>query len=447
MTADANSRLARTCRGLAACSIAFVLLAVPAGLRALEDDIAAALRAEIEKLQGRIEQLEARLETEVENERSTPAVGSGAVADLTALREPEPRRPLVQIGGRIKLDTIVNSVSAGGASSNKADLAFVPGAIPVVGNGEDDQVKFSARNSRLWFKASTPNPLGDVAAYIEFDFFSSDTAGTETVTNGYTPRLRHGYGEWRGWLGGQTFSTLVNLRAYPEINDDGAPMGAPIVRQPMVRWSGTWGRHELMLALESPESIIRDRSGARLTPDDERLPDFVARYIERRLWGQWSLAGIVREIRIDQGGVEDTAVGGGLSASGLVRVGEWNDVRFSASAGNALGRYLSTGFFDDARIDTDGALELIPSGGSYLAYRHWWSRHWRSNAVLSGSWMNRDGAHDNENEWGYSLHANLLWSPMLTTSLGVEWIQGERHLVDGRDGVLSRLQFTAIHKF
>jgi len=416
---------------------------------ALEDDVVEALRAEIEFLRARVEKLEAQIAPGDAGQSPTlPAsVQTTATTQEAPIELVTSSRPSIEIGGRVKVDVIVNSVSAGQRSSNRADLAFIPGAIPVVSNGADGQTKFSARNSRLWFKAITPSPLGDVAAYIEIDFFSSDAAANETVTNGYTPRLRHGYGEWREWLGGQTYSTLINLSAYPEINDDGAPLGVLLVRQVMVRWTAERQNNDIMLALESPESTIRSVSGDRLTPDDDRMPDLVARYTQRQAWGHWSLGGILREIRIDQDGLDDTAVGGGLSASGLVRIGERDDVRFTLSGGNALGRYLSGAFFDDARIKASGDLDLSFSGGGYLAYRHWWARQWRSNVVLGGSWMEPDGAFDSENEWGYSLHANLLWSPMLTTSLGIEWIHGERQLVSGRDGSLDRLQFTAIHKF
>jgi hypothetical protein len=351
----------------------------------------------------------------------------------------------VALGGRIKVDGIYNSHSAG--TNSRADLAFIPGAIPVTGEGEDDQIKLSSRTSRMWVKASTPTPLGTVGAYVEMDFFSSDDSGNERVTNGYTPRMRHAYGEWRGWLAGQTYTTFMDLSAFPEINDDGAPAGAMLVRQPMLRWTNDWPGHVLQLALESPETTLRLDSGGRLAPDDDRLPDFVAKYLQLSDWGHWSLAGVVREIRVDDAAGRAAAVGGGLSASALVRIGERDDLRVVATSGNAIGRYLSLNIFDDARLDSTGDLDLIFAAGGYLAFRHWWAPRSRSNIVIGGTWMDDAGALQIENEWAYSVHTNFLWSPLLSTTLGVEWIHGERSLVSGRDGSLDRVQFSAVHKF
>jgi len=408
---------------------------------ALDDAAIVALRQELAALKSRIAVLEARLADDAGQPVAEPARTPAPAAPL-----PE-RAPTVTVGGRVKLDVIGNSHSADGGSSNRADVALLPSAIPISGNGEDDQVKFSARNSRLWVKALTPSELGDFAAYIELDFFSSSGAGDESVTSGYVPRLRHGYGQWRGWLGGQTYSTAIDLAAYPEINDDGAPLGVMLVRQPMVRWSHDWGEHGLALALESPDSLVRSRDGRRLAPDDERLPDFALRYEQRHRWGHWSLGALAREIRIDQTGADDTAFGGAVTLSGKRRFGERDDVRVMLSGGNAIGRYLSAGIFDDARLDSGGDLELVTAAGGYVAYRHWWAPRWRSNLLIGAAWMDDDGAVGEENERAYSVHVNLLWSPILTTSIGLEWIHAERERVDGRDGTLDRLQFTAIHKF
>jgi hypothetical protein len=417
---------------------------LPVLASALDDAGLAAVRAELALLKARIAEVEARLATD----SATPA--NVQTPPFAASPQPPPRVdtvPTITVGGRLKLDVIANSASAGGGSENRANVALLPGAIPVSGDGQGVQTKFSARNSRLWFKAFAPTPVGDVASYIELDFFSSGSDGNESVVNGYVPRLRHAYGQWGEWLGGQTYSTAIDLDAYPEINDDGLPLGVLLVRQPLVRWHRAWHKRSLAIGLESPDSLVRGTDGRRLSPDDERLPDLAVRYEQRHRWGHLSVAALGREIRIDEAYADDAAFGGALSVSGLVRVAGRDDIRFLLSGGNAIGRYLSGGFVDDARIGTDGNLDLITAAGGYVAYRHWWSRNWRSNLLFGATWLDDDGALPEENERAYSVHANLLWSPLVTTSFGVEWIHAERQRVDGRDGSLERLQFTAIHKF
>lgn len=419
----------------------FALTTAPLTADALDDAGVAAVRAELALLKARIAELEARLATGATNPEPVPVPRPATPPQPTAAA------PTITVGGRLKLDVIVNSTGAGGGSENRANVALSPAAIPVSGDGRDEQLKFSGRNSRLWFKAIAPTPMGDLASYIELDFFSAGSDGNESVVNGYVPRLRHAYGQWGEWLGGQTYSTAIDLDAYPEINDDGGPLGVLLVRQALVRWRREWRGTSLAIGVESPDSLVRAADGRRLSPDDERLPDLALRVEQRYRWGHVSIAALGREIRIDQAGVDDTAFGGALSASGLVRVARRDDIRFLFSGGNAVGRYLSGGFVDDARIGADGKLDLITAAGGYLAYRHWWSRNWRSNVVLGATWLDNDGALPEENERAHSLHANLLWSPLLTTSLGIEWIHAQRERVDGRDGSLERLQFTAIHKF
>ena len=421
---------------------ALYLLSAPA--IALDDAGVAAVRTELAILKARIAELEARLATD----SSTPA--NVATPPVAAPPQAPPRAdpaPTITVGGRLKLDVIVNSASAGGGSENRANVALSPGAIPVSGAGEDLQTKFSARNSRLWFKAFAPTSMGDVASYIELDFFSAGSDGNESVVNGYVPRLRHAYGQWGEWLGGQTYSTAIDLDAYPEINDDGGPLGVLLVRQPLVRWRREWHQQSLAIGLESPDSLVRGADGRRLSPDDERLPDLAVRYVRHHRRGHLSIAALGREIRIDEPYADDAALGGVLSASGLVRVAGRDDIRFLLGGGNAIGRYLGGGFVDDARLDADGKLDLVTAAGGYVAYRHWWSRNWRSNLLVGATWLDDDGALPEENERAYSVHANLLWSPLVTTSFGIEWIHAERQRVDGRDGSLERLQFTAIHKF
>lgn len=355
--------------------------------------------------------------------------------------------PELSVGGRVKLDIIVNSGNGSGSSRRRSNLALSPGTIPVSGAGRGEPLNVSARNSRAWLKAIVPTRHGELASYVEVDFFSPGGDGSRSLIDDYSPRLRHAYGQWGEWLGGRTYSTAVDLDAYPEINDDGGPLGVLLVRHALVRWRRAWRGLNIAFGLESPDSLVRGADGRRLSPNDERWPDLALRIERRRPWGHLSVAALGREIRIEQATADAAAWGGVFSASGLVRVAERDDIRFVLSGGNAIGRYLNAGFVDDARIGGDGELDLVTAAGAYVAYRHWWSRHWRSNLLIGATWLDDDGALPEENAHAYSVHANLLWSPLLTTSLGIEWIHAGRRRVDGRDGAIDRLQFTVIHKF
>ncbi|MCK7579327.1 MAG: porin [Chromatiales bacterium] len=141
-------------------------------------------------------------------------------------------------GGYVKVDAIYNSVSTG--ADRIADQFLIPPAIPVGSStrGEHSELTLTARESRLWLKSFTPTVWGDLNTYLEMDFYADDPID-ERVTNPHGPRLRHAYGTLGNLLGGQTWSTFMNVAALPELNDFGGPVGQIFVRQPLIRWIST----------------------------------------------------------------------------------------------------------------------------------------------------------------------------------------------------------------
>ncbi len=438
-------------------ALACVLALAAAPLRAGDDETARLVRelqAEIARLTSRVGDLEAALAGRPAAAPATvaasTAVAASAQAQVTPAVQPPPVEPpahVVEAGGRVKLDAIWNSESVGGASgTNRNDLALVPGAVPVAGNGEDGQTSFSARQSRLWAKGRSTTPWGELGGYVEVDFFSNDGSGAA-----YEPRLRHAYATLSGATFGQTYTTLLNVAAYPELNDDNGPVGILNVRQPLLRWTQPLAFGDLHVALEDPESALVDGTGARVAPDDDRVPDLAGRLDVRSARGVWSVAVIARQARADGAvvaGVDDGAWGGALGVSGRLAIAGPDNLRFSLAYGNALGRYMSFGTFPDGTIDAAGAVELRESAGGFVALQHWWSTTWRSTVAAGYGWMDADGAVPAKvTHTAGSTHANLLWSPVLEATLGIEWIHAWRALADNADGVLDRLQLTALYKF
>jgi len=410
----------------------------------------ATLKAEIARLSARVAELEERLATPADADATTDSATTTAppaTADAIEVTDAAviPRGPRVSVGGRVKLDVVFSDTSRGRGAIG--DTLLAPGAIALDATGESDQLDWSARASRLWLKSWQTTPWGDAGAYLELDLLGS--GGDQRVSNGYGARLRHGYGELGGLLFGQTYSTFVDVGALPELNDDGISAGSLNVRQPLLRYQHVLGAGTVQLAFEAPETTLTAADGTRLSPDDDRLPDVMLRYQRDDAFGQWSLATMVRELRIDDaaGGARDSAVGAAASLSGMLRFGVRDGLRFTAVGGNAVGRYLAFNAFDGGRLDANGNITLTPMAGGMLSWQHLWDEHWRSNLTAGYAWADDDGAHASANASLYTVHANLLWSPVAHTTLGLEWIHAYRRLVDGRTGSLQRLQFSAVHKF
>jgi len=423
---------------------------------AVESQSAAALQKQVAELQMRVSRLEQQLTDVLKlvQRDNTPAAPATATDRQTAAIQEQVRvaQPSIQVGGRIKVDGIYNSRSGStGSNRNQGDLSFAPGSIPLDGTGDRDQLNFNARETRLWVTAQVPTAAATLGAYVEMDFASADDTGNEKVSNSYVPRLRHAYVDYGGFTAGQTWTTFMNVSAFPDMNDTGGPAGIINVRQPMLRYrhDQDWGR--VYLALEQPESTITTAAWTRVATDDEQFPDIVGKLEFDGDWGNWSLAAMARQIRIDDGGRKRSSWGGAVSASGRINIMELDNLRFALSYGNALGRYLSLNATDDGVLNATGDIRLTDLFGAYISYQHWWTQSLRSSLTLGYSrsdpasvWL--PGTAD-INQTLFSSHLNLLWNLTSAATVGLEWIHGDRQIEDGREGALDRIQFTSMFRF
>jgi hypothetical protein len=141
----------------------------------------------------------------------------------------------LSIGGFVKLDYAYNSVNFG----NSGSLTPGSGAIPKRSSaaGSQEQSIFSARQSRLWFKAAGPELMGaKTSALIEGDFYGDAAAAAESPQ--FRMRLAYGSLDWantqvifgQNWdIFGPYVASTVDFRS-------GATTGAPNnPRVPQVR--------------------------------------------------------------------------------------------------------------------------------------------------------------------------------------------------------------------
>jgi len=413
------------------------------------------LKAQIEALQKKVSDLE--MKQEAAEKKQTAAVPDNVVtggATKGSFKLPGSNTS-VTLGGYVKLDAVYSNPSAG--VDTKADLALDPTAIPVgpmAGSNERNQVKFGARESRLFVKTNTPTSMGDLNTHIEFDFNGSD--GNESVSNSHGFRIRHAYGTLGDFLAGQTWSNFMNPASLPDTLDFGGPVGQIFERQAQVRWtqpfgdSGSATSGQWSVGLENPETVAQIPGGGSFRADDDRFPDITGQVAFNTSIGKISVHGLVREIRVDSA-TAPAAVsqkwGGAVSVAGVIPAAGKDDFRFTASAGNVIGRY-SNGFFPDGVVGSDGQIRLPRQWGWFAAYRHYWFDQLRSNFVLSSASENNPaGAPDNTNKSTASAHANLIWSPVTNADLGIEYIYADRKTEDGLKGHLNRLQASAKYAF
>lgn len=380
------------------------------------------------------------------NRTALAALAAAAITPMAQAGDVKLGDTTLSWGGYIKADALYSRFSDGKVAQGSARDFYVPGAIPVSTGAGDGASYFDmhAKETRLFLKTTSEVEGYQLGSYVEMDFIVNPGAGNERVTNAYNIGLRRAYLTIDNWLIGQDWSTFQNLVALPDTLDFVAfpTDGTPFIRQPLVRYT----RGGFDVSLENPETTVTSAAGAQVTTDENTVPDAVARYRFDHSGGQFSLAAVVRQLKQDGAGSD---IGYGLSLAGKIPVGRRDDIRFTISSGEGIGRYLAINTVNDAAVNAGGDLEGFTAQAAYLAYRHVWNDQWRSTATVSMLRADHDVllTGDTVTRSVNSASLNLLYSPVKKITVGVEYRRAEREVESGADGTLDRLQFAAKYAF
>ncbi|ASR43425.1 hypothetical protein BEN78_08610 [Xanthomonas citri pv. mangiferaeindicae] len=455
IAAQARPRLL-TAAVLVALALPGAAFAQTAKERELEARIAQ-LESQVQALLGQQQQTAAQVQEVRTAQAAAPAVaaaplpaGSQPIQATTITPQANPGTKFT-VGGMIRIDGMATKTTDGDIAKGTAGRDFyVPGAIPVGGEGPDTYMDAHAKFSRLWFDASTVLDSGDkLGARVEMDFFGG-TLGNSAATNTYGATLRHAYLTYNNWLVGQTWSNFMDTNALIDAVDFVGPTDAVVfVRQPQVRYtSGPW-----TVSIESPETTVQPFGGAAriIAGDNSAIPDVIARYTHKADWGHVSVAGMARQLKYEPApGLDSTDTGFGATVSGLVKLGDSTDIRYQVSGGEGIGRYIGLATIQqDAMVDAAGNLDALGGWAGYFGVRQVFSPSVRGNLYYARSQW------DNDTAWTglgvtrkvHSVHANVIWSPVPKLDFGVEAIWGERTLESGVDGELMRLHTMARYSF
>ena len=408
----------------------------------------------IEDLERRVDELARLVELQAERirqlEQGTPAVA--ADSDITeataATRQPLGRFPddaIVTAGefaGSIRIPGSDASVRLGGfvraeSSYDFDSLGFQDTVsvrrIPLDGSADDNatQTRFHVRNSRMNLDYRRNTDLGEIRTFVEWDLFGVN--GAELISN-YELRLRHAAAGIGNFYFGQWWSQFDDVTTTPEGADYGGPLGAPVLRNPGVRWSGSLTDNwRIGFGVENPGG---DLAGPDEFLASDSVPDITSYIRYGQSWGHLRLAGLVRRLESD---VDEEFVSA-LNLSGRVTLpyGERRDnVSFAVQAGEGFTHYYSTfaGVGLNGVVDSDGQVEATGVAAGFFAFQHWWNARWRS--TVQASFMELDSpaasaasAFDN----GRYYSGNVFWTPLDGVTLGLDLIYAERETVAGETG-------------
>jgi hypothetical protein len=311
-----------------------------------------------------------------------------------------------------------------------SDLTFQP---LDKASGAKGKTQLTAETTRLGFESSTPAGSGTFTTKAEADFYSY------SKDHRNRPRLRHAYGEYQGWLIGQTWSTFADLDNFPETVDYNGPIGAPLSRRPLVRYSFGDAKTGLKVtfAAEDPD----DQSGGGSA--NERMPQLVARIDMAFDRGAVNLRVLSHEKRSPT----QTKRGFGVGIGGSFKPTDRDSfmAQYARVDGDIDQLYGSNGY----AIDPDsGAITFDKNQGLVLGYAHIFSEKLRGN-IAAG--FNRgktaQGAENLNNRTLQQLFFNLVYSPIKNVELGAEWMYGKRKTFSGDTGTLSRVDLMGRYSF
>lgn len=401
-----------------------------------------ALRNELKALRAELDQIKARQPAP----SSAPAASASAWSeriDAVELRQKD-AVVLGDIPGSFRLPDSETSIRIyGQAEANlvKDFKGTAPGDIfsnvmeQPLGASRSGKMALTAQTSRLGLETSTPTSNGTFNTKVEADFYAYCDADSTCLRNRL--RLRHAYGEYAGWLVGQTWSTFVDADNSPETVDFNGPPGFPGGRMMQVRYT------------YNVPAVAKFQFALEGLNDGIKFPNFVARVDKTFDWGSTNIRLLSHEQHID--GVSKRGLGLGLGAG--VKIGSTSTLmaQYSLVDGDADANYMTGANYP---VLDGKTLRMDRSQGFLLGLGNVFSDKLRGMASLGvvrsrqrlgDAYVNTYGAQGNRQllQW----HVGMYYLPIKNVELGSELLGGRRTTFDGSKGDLLRLNLQARYLF
>ena len=292
------------------------------------------------------------------------------------------------------------------------------------------KTSLTAETSRFGFETSTPSKYGTFNTKIEADFYSYGEGNRNRL------RLRHAYGEYAGFLVGQTWSTFMDVDDLPETVDFNGPIGSPFSRRAMVRY--TWGDakagYKFAFAAEDPHDQFGGGSSG------ERMPELVARFDKTFDWGAVNVRGLFHEKR----SFAEIKYGYGWGLGGSYKLTDKDTLmgQVAVVKGDFDQQYGSNGYSIDP---VTGAITMDRNLGVILGYAKSFNEQLRGNVAFGYNKANDPAALGNKRLM--QLHVGAIYSPFKNVEIGAEAIYGLRETYSDEKGKMGRIDLMGRYSF
>ncbi|SFL94671.1 DcaP family trimeric outer membrane transporter [Marinobacter zhejiangensis] len=318
------------------------------------------------------------------------------------------------------------------------------GAFSAINTGaaEDNEVTghfgADAVQTRLGLRATSPE---GVKVVVEGDFRPG------------TLRLRHGFGEYKGVLLGQTWSNYNSFVGNTTTLDFDSLAGLAGLQGRIAQARYTTGA----LSISAEEPITNFIDGAGVTSGGKQgLPTLTARFEDSAGGLSYSAAALVQEVGYDTGTADDSIIGYAAFAAAKMALGDMMTLQGTVSYTDGANSYLyrsGENFGAEDAYVLGGDLESIAGYGGSVGVGLDLGGGNKANigyGLVTVDWddAEADGvAVGGKSETNQNLMANYLWSPVKNVMMGVEYAYFKRENVNGDDGDASRIMFAGQYNF
>lgn len=340
------------------------------------------------------------------------------------------------------------------ASSVAGDFFSYTQYQPLRGtNPSKNNTRMTVQTSRLGFETTTPTSIGPFNTKIEADFFGN-AAGPGSDTNGLSNnsallRLRHAYGEYAGFLIGQTWSTFMDADNVPETVDFNGANGATFSRPVQVRYTYNLPDvAKLQFAIENPTSGSSSLTNARA-----KSPSLVLRADKAFMNGAMLSLRAIRHKEIDQASGA-SATGNGLGVSGSYKLTE-DLTGFGQYTQADSDSWTSLVVGSNGTAMVGSGLQMDRTRGVVLGLTNVFNLKWRASVAYGrteSQWASTSAyvtavGTDVANKRVEQLHLNVFYTPVKNVNLGAEFIRGLRTTFDNQYGDMNRINLQARYSF
>ncbi len=309
-------------------------------------------------------------------------------------------------------------------------------------NAKSGKTVLTGETSRFGFETSTPTSVGPIHTQLEGDFYSYGNAqGSNSVL-----RLRQAYGEYAGWLIGQTWSTFMDGDNGPETVDFNGPIGMPFARVGQIRYTYA------MASGATFKIALEDGSHANVSSAvGASRPTLVLSAAKSADWGNVNLRLLSHEQRTAS--ASKTGSGWGIGgqykiSSDFILMGQYAEVDADNNNPNAM---LGANF---PVVDANGGIQMDRSRGGVIGLTKVYDEKLRTTlaygfveSVASDAYVAATGDNTLINKRMNQWHLNFIYTPIKNVDLGAELIGGSRENYAGDKGDLSRLNLMARYSF